>query len=60
MRIDGQIRVLPLSGVFWVVLIFGTGVLFAFLRQRTGSLVAPILSHATFNLAMNFTILYFL
>ena len=59
-RIDGQLRLLPLSGCIWMLLIFATGVLFAFLRQKTGSLVAPILSHAAFNLGMNFTIFYLL
>ena len=59
-RIDGQLRVLPLSGAIWMALIFGTGVLFALLRRKTGSLVAPILSHAAFNVGMNFTILYWL
>ena len=58
LRIDGQLRVLPLSGAVWVALIFATGVLFACLRRKTGSLVAPILSHAAFNLAMNYTIFY--
>ena len=59
-RIDGQIEILPLFGAIWIALIFGTGVLFAFLRRASGSLVAPILSHAAFNLAMNFTIFYWL
>lgn len=59
-RIDGQIEILPLSGAIWVALIFGLGVLFAFLRQKSGSLIAPILSHAAFNLAMNYTILFWL
>lgn len=60
LRIDGQLRVLPLSGAIWMALIFATGVLFALLRQRSGSLAAPILSHAAFNLAMNLTIFYLL
>ena len=51
-------QVFPLSGAIWMALIFGLGVLFAFLRQKSGSLVAPILSHAAFNLTMNYTILY--
>ena len=59
-RIDGEIQVFPLSGAIWMALIFGTGVLFATLRRRTGSLVAPILSHAAFNLTMNYTILFWL
>lgn len=60
LRIDGQVQILPLSGAIWLVLIFGTGVLFALLRQKTCSLVAPILAHAAFNLGMNFTIFYLL
>ncbi len=60
LRIDGEVQLFPLSGAIWMVLIFGTGVLFAFLRQKRGSLLAPILSHATFNLAMNYTIFYWL
>lgn len=59
-RIDGRIELLPLSGAIWMALIFGTGLLFALLRHKTGSLVAPILSHAAFNLAMNFTIFFWL
>ena len=34
--------------------------LFACLRQKSGTLLAPILSHAAFNLTMNDTILYWL
>ncbi len=58
--IDGEVRVFMLSGAFWMVLIFGTGLLFSFLRRRTGSLLAPILSHAVFNLTMNATIFFLL
>jgi membrane protease YdiL (CAAX protease family) len=60
LRIDGQVQLLPLSGAIWMVLIFGTGIMFALLRQKTASLVAPVLSHAAFNLGMNFTIFYYL
>jgi membrane protease YdiL (CAAX protease family) len=59
-RIDGEITLLPLSGALWLALIFSTGVLFSFLRRKTGSLVAPVLAHAAFNLAMNFAILFLL
>jgi membrane protease YdiL (CAAX protease family) len=59
-RIGGEVRLLPLSGAIWVVMIFALGVLFAFLKRRSGSLAAPILSHASFNLAMNYTIFYWL
>ena len=60
LRIDGEIRLFPLSGLIWMALIFATGVLFAWLRRKTGSLVAPILSHAAFNLAMSYTVFYWL
>ncbi len=60
LRIDGQLQLLPVSGAIWMLLIFGTGVLFAFLRRATGSLVAPVLSHAVFNLAMTYTIFFLL
>lgn len=59
-RIAGQINVFPISGALWVVFIFATGVMFSFLRQKTGSLVAPVLSHAAFNLGMNVAIFYLL
>jgi membrane protease YdiL (CAAX protease family) len=59
-RLDGGFRILPISGALWMALIFGVGVLFAFLRRRTGSLAAPIVSHAAFNLTMNFAIFYWL
>jgi membrane protease YdiL (CAAX protease family) len=57
-RIEGEVRILLLSGAIWMLLIFCTGVLFAYLRQKNGSLPVPILSRAAFNLTMNFTILY--
>lgn len=59
-RIDGAVQLFPLSGALWVALIFGSGVLFAFLRRKSGSLIAPILAHAAFNLGMNYTIFYLL
>lgn len=46
----------PLSGAIWMLLMFGTAFLFAWLRKRTGSLVPAIASHAAFNLVMNLTI----
>lgn len=55
-RIEGRVEVFALSGVMWMLLIFGTGLLFALVRRKADSLLAPILSHAAFNLTMNFTI----
>lgn len=59
-RIDGELRLLPLSGALWMGLIFATGVLFSLLRVKSGSLLAPILSHAAFNLTMTYIVLYLL
>lgn len=46
----------PLSGAIWMLLMFGAALLFAWLRQRSGSLLPPIAAHAVFNLVMNATI----
>jgi len=50
----------PLSGLLWMLLMFGTALMFAWLRKRTGSLLPAIASHAAFNLVMNLTIFRFL
>lgn len=47
------LTVLPLSGGIWMVLMFGTGYLFAVIRKRSDSLWPAILSHMAFNLTMN-------
>lgn len=44
---------LPLSGSLWVLLMFGTALLFSALRQRSGSLGPAVMAHATFNATMN-------
>lgn len=41
------------SGAVWVALMFGTAWMFAWLRQRSDSLLPAIVSHATFNATMN-------
>jgi membrane protease YdiL (CAAX protease family) len=50
----------PVSGPLWVVLMFFTALLFAYLRKRSGSLVPAIVAHVCFNLVMNLTIFGFL
>jgi membrane protease YdiL (CAAX protease family) len=50
----------PLSGLIWMLLMFCTALLFAWLRKSSGSLLPAILSHAVFNLVMNFTIFGYL
>jgi membrane protease YdiL (CAAX protease family) len=43
-----------------MLLMFCTALLFAWLRKSSGSLLPAILSHAVFNLVMNFTIFGYL
>jgi membrane protease YdiL (CAAX protease family) len=43
----------PESGVLWMLLMFGTALVFSALRQRSKSLGPPILAHAMFNATMN-------
>lgn len=50
----------PLSGFLWVCLMFGTAFLFATVKKKSNSLAPAIISHAAFNLTMNFLIFSFL
>ena len=43
----------PVSGVLWMLLMFGAALVFSALRQRSGSLGPAIVAHATFNVTMN-------
>ena len=43
----------PVSGMLWMLLMFGTALVFSALRQRSGSLGPAIVAHATFNATMN-------
>ncbi|HEY6634788.1 MAG TPA: type II CAAX endopeptidase family protein [Acidimicrobiia bacterium] len=56
---DG-VRLLALSGLIWVVLMFGSALVFAWARERSGSLYPAMVSHASFNLVMNMFIFSFL
>jgi membrane protease YdiL (CAAX protease family) len=49
-----------LSGALWVMVMCLTAVLFATLRQRSGSLFPAMAAHAAFNAAMNAIIFGFL
>lgn len=44
---------LPLSGSLWMMLMFTTALMFAWIRKRSGSLYPAIAAHAAFNLTMN-------
>jgi membrane protease YdiL (CAAX protease family) len=59
-RVNGSIEFYPLSGMLWVVLMFGTACGFAFIRKRSGSIFPAIAAHAVFNFVMNCYIFYFL
>ena len=47
---------MPLSGSLWMLLMFGTALLFAGIRKRSGSLYPAMAAHAAFNLTMNVAI----
>jgi uncharacterized protein len=47
------LRLLPLSGGIWVLLMFLAALLFASLKRHSGSLYTAMASHAAFNLTMN-------
>ena len=55
---EGVIHFYPLSGFVWVVLMFCTALLFAWLRKKSGSLYPAITAHAVFNIVMNAAIFY--
>lgn len=57
-RIGGEIVFLPVSGMLWVLLIAGVGLLFAWCRRRAGSIWGAVLAHTGFNLGMNYAIFY--
>ena len=50
------VSVRPLSGLIWMLLMFSTAWMFAWLRKSSGSLLPAIVSHAVFNFVMNVTI----
>ncbi len=56
LRTSIGIIVLPISGFCWVGLMFLVALLFAWLRRSRNSLYPAMVSHASFNLAMNITI----
>lgn len=50
----------PISGSIWVLLMFLTACLFAWLKRKSGSIYPAIVAHVAFNLTMNICIFYFL
>jgi membrane protease YdiL (CAAX protease family) len=54
----GEWQFLFVPALIWVLLIFGTGLLFNVCRAITGSILGAIICHAGFNLAMTYFIFY--
>ena len=50
----------PLPALLWVILMFVASRIFFFIKQRSGSILGAILSHAFFNLTMTYFIFYFI
>ena len=51
---------LPFAAFLWVILLFGSCLLFYRSRVASGSILGSIVSHAMFNLTMNYFIFYFI
>lgn len=52
------IEIMPLSATIWFALMFGTSLVFSFLKHRGTSIWTAVIAHAGFNLAMNTYIFY--
>jgi membrane protease YdiL (CAAX protease family) len=56
--IAGAMHFYPWSGLLWVLLMFTTALVFAWVKKKSGSLFPAIVAHIIFNLVMNVTIFY--
>lgn len=54
----GKWDIVLIPALLWVTLIFGTGLVFHYCKQKSGSILGAIICHAGFNLAMNYFIFY--
>lgn len=52
------IEIMPVSGAIWFALMFGTSLVFSYLRRRGSSIWTAVIAHSAFNLAMNTYIFY--
>ncbi len=57
---NGNWHLMLVPAVLWILLIFISGLLFNFCKIKTGSIAGAILSHAAFNLVMNYFIFFHL
>ena len=60
LRIGDEIRVYWISGALWFLLMFATSVVFTWMRHLYDSIWTSVIAHSFFNLAMNYTIFYYL
>lgn len=58
--IGGGWSLLPVPAAFWVVAMFGSGLLFVACRRLTGSIWGAVVAHACFNVGMTAAIFFLL
>ena len=56
--VSGRWQFLWLPAIFWVLFIFLVGRMFYYCKVKTGSIMGAVISHAGFNLAMTYFIIY--
>ena len=49
-----------LPAIFWMLLIFLSGILFSYCRHKSGSILGAMFCHAAFNVAMMYVIFYWI
>lgn len=58
--INGELTLLLIPALLWVILMYMAGRLFYICRKKTGSVFGAVISHVGFNLAMTWLIFYFI
>lgn len=58
--ISGRWLFLWLPAIFWVLFMFLVSRMFYYLKIKTGSILGPIVSHAGFNLAMTYLMVFYI
>lgn len=53
-----SVEIMPTSGALWFALMFATGLLLSYLRQKGESIWTAVAAHAAFNLVVNVCIFY--
>ena len=55
---NGEFEIMPVPGAIWFGLMFGTSLVFSYLRQKGLSIWTAVAAHSAFNLVMNTYIFY--